>query len=46
MAGFIVAATGNFFWAFLSPAVLAVVGAACYLFVVGPVSPLVWKTTD
>jgi MFS transporter, ACS family, D-galactonate transporter len=44
-AGFIVAKTGNFYWAFLSPAVIAVVGAACYLFVVGPVSPLVWKTT-
>ncbi|MBV8416528.1 MAG: MFS transporter [Verrucomicrobia bacterium] len=44
-AGLIVATTGSFFWAFLSPAVLAVVGAASYLFLVGPVSPLTWRTT-
>lgn len=35
--GLIVQTTGSYFWAFLSPAVLAIVGAACYLFMVGRV---------
>jgi MFS family permease len=40
--GYLVQRTGSFFWAFLSPAILAIVGIACYLFLVGPVSPVVW----
>ena len=38
--GFFVQETGSFFWAFVSPAVLALVGAGCYLFLVGPVAPV------
>jgi MFS transporter, ACS family, D-galactonate transporter len=44
--GFIVAATGSFLWAFISPAVLAIVGVGCYLFLVGPVAPVQWTAVD
>jgi hypothetical protein len=42
VTGFIVAKTGTFFWAFVSPAVLAVTGACAYLFLIGPVAPIRW----
>ena len=42
VTGWIVETTGGFFWAFLSPAALAIVGACSYLFVVGPVAPVRW----
>jgi MFS family permease len=42
ITGWIVETTGSFFWAFLSPAVLAIAGACSYLFVVGPVAPVSW----
>ena len=41
--GVIVGRTGSYFWAFLSPAIIAVLGACCYLFMVGPVAPVVWR---
>jgi MFS transporter, ACS family, D-galactonate transporter len=41
--GFIVKATGSYFWAFASPAVLAVAGACSYLFLVGEVAPIEWR---
>ena len=43
VTGWIVETTGGFFWAFLSPAALAIVGACSYLFVVGPVAPVQWE---
>lgn len=43
--GFIVQATGSFHLAFIVAAVIAVVGAASYLFVVGPVEPLDWRSS-
>jgi ACS family D-galactonate transporter-like MFS transporter len=43
--GFLVQETGSFFWAFVSPAVLAMVGVCCYLFLVGPVTPVNWVAT-
>ena len=43
VTGFIVQKTGVFFLAFLSPAILALVGVACYVFLVGPVKPLEWR---
>jgi MFS family permease len=43
VTGFIVERTGQFFWAFLSPAILAVVGAWAYVFLVGPVAPIEWR---
>ncbi len=42
VTGFIVSATGNFFWAFVSPAILALVGAYAYVFMVGQVKPIEW----
>lgn len=44
--GFLVQRTGNFFWAFASPAILALVGICCYLFLVGPVAPVDWDSAD
>jgi MFS transporter, ACS family, D-galactonate transporter len=41
--GIIVKVTGSYFWAFASPAVLAVVGAWSYLFLVGEVAPVKWR---
>lgn len=43
LTGWIVEATGGFFWAFASAAALAVAGACSYLFLVGPVAPVVWS---
>jgi ACS family D-galactonate transporter-like MFS transporter len=40
--GFIVRQTGSYVWAFASPAVLAVAGACCYVFLVGEVAPIDW----
>jgi MFS transporter, ACS family, D-galactonate transporter len=41
--GFVVEKTGGFFLAFATPAVLAVFGACCYLFLIGKVAPLEWE---
>jgi len=43
MTGIIVSKTGSYFLAFLSCAVLAVIGAASYAFIVGPIVPVAWK---
>jgi MFS family permease len=43
ITGWIVETTGGFFWAFLSPAALAIAGACSYLFIVGPVAPVLWE---
>ncbi len=43
VTGIIVQATGSFHLAFIVAAVIAVIGAASYLFVVGPVEPLDWQ---
>jgi len=40
--GLIVQRTGSYSWAFVSPAVLAVAGAGCYLFMVGRVEAVDW----
>lgn len=40
--GLLVEGTGSFFWAFVSPALIAVAGVFCYLFLVGPVEPVKW----
>ena len=44
--GYLVQGAGNFFWAFVSPAILALVGVCCYLFLVGPVAPVNWDPAD
>ncbi len=43
VTGFIVAETGSFYWAFVSPALLALAGVACYFFLVGEVAPVNWN---
>jgi MFS transporter, ACS family, D-galactonate transporter len=40
--GFIVQKTGSFYLAFVFTAILAVVGALSYVFVVGPIAPIDW----
>jgi MFS family permease len=40
--GMIIQSTGSYFWAFVSPVVLALVGICCYLFMVGKVEPVNW----
>jgi MFS family permease len=42
--GLIVSRTGNYYLAFLSASVILLVGAVCYLLVVGDVAPLRWCT--
>jgi len=42
--GFIVAATGSFYWALAYIATLAVLGALCYIFVVGDVRRVEFTT--
>jgi len=44
--GYLVHGTGSFFWAFVSPAILALLGVCCYLFLVGPVEPVNWDPAD
>jgi MFS transporter, ACS family, D-galactonate transporter len=42
LTGFVVQATGGFVWAFALAAVAGVVGVLCWVFMVGPVRPVVW----
>jgi ACS family D-galactonate transporter-like MFS transporter len=43
ISGYIVEVTGHYFWAFLSPAFIAVLGAGCYVFLIGKVEPVDWS---
>lgn len=43
LTGLIVARTGSFYLAFVMVAVLLVIGAASYVFVIGPLVPVDWK---
>jgi MFS family permease len=43
IAGFVVEQTGSFFLAFAAAAVILVLGAGCYLFLVPRVEPIVWR---
>jgi hypothetical protein len=43
ITGLLLAKTGSFYVAFLSSSIVVVVGAASYLFLVGPVAPVSWK---
>jgi ACS family glucarate transporter-like MFS transporter len=46
VTGLIVQTTGNFQLAFIVTAVVTVIGAASYLFAVGPVVPLSWRHSE
>jgi ACS family D-galactonate transporter-like MFS transporter len=41
-SGYIVQTTGHYFWAFLSPAIIAVLGACCYIFLIQKVEAVEW----
>jgi MFS transporter, ACS family, D-galactonate transporter len=41
--GFIVQATGSYFWAFAAAAALALIGAFAYLLGIGQIEPAVWR---
>ena len=43
--GLIVSKTGSYYLAFLSASVILLIGAACYMFVVGEVAPVDWSQT-
>jgi MFS family permease len=43
MTGWIVQTTGSYLWAFISPALIAVAGAICYVVLIGEIRPLEWE---
>ena len=46
LTGFIFGRTGEFFWAFTATAIIGVVGASAYLFIVGPIEEVRWRSSD
>jgi ACS family D-galactonate transporter-like MFS transporter len=44
VTGFVLERTGKFFWAFALMSAMACAGAACVIFVVGRIEPLVWTS--
>jgi MFS family permease len=43
ITGIVVYKTGQFFWAFALSAIVALLGAIVYVFVLGPVEPVNWR---
>ncbi|MFB3778000.1 MAG: MFS transporter [Bryobacteraceae bacterium] len=43
LTGYVVDRTGQFFWAFAVAAVVVLIGACVYLFVLGPIKPVDWR---
>ena len=43
LIGLIVQRTGNFFWVFVITSAVTVLGAAAWIFVVGPIKPVAWS---
>jgi MFS family permease len=43
--GLVVQRTGNFFWAFVITSGVTLLGAAAWVFVVGPIKPITWSTS-
>ena len=46
ITGFVVDRTGEFFWAFVILAGVAIVGAVSWVFIVGPVEPVEWISCE
>ena len=44
LTGFIVDRTGRFFWAFTATAIIAVLGCLSYVFIVGPIEEVRWRS--
>src|SRR5229473_4781684 len=45
LIGLIVQRTGNFFWVFVITSGVTLLGAAAWIFVVGPIQPVAWSTS-
>jgi MFS family permease len=45
LTGFILKYTGRFFWAFTATAIIAVIAAICYVFIVGPIEEVRWRSS-
>jgi hypothetical protein len=45
LTGFVVNQTGEFFWPFLITAGVAGLGTLVWVFLVGPITPVVWGTS-
>ncbi len=45
LIGLIVQRTGNFFWVFVITSAVTLLGAAAWVFVVGPIQPVAWSTS-
>jgi sugar phosphate permease len=45
LTGFVLERTGHFYWAFAIVAAVALIGTACWVFLVGPVEPVIWRRT-
>jgi ACS family D-galactonate transporter-like MFS transporter len=43
LTGFLLDRTGHFFWAFALAAAVVASGALCWIFLVGPIKPVLWK---
>ena len=46
LTGFVIDRTGQFFWAFATSAGVVLIGAGIYVFVLGPVEPVQWRTGE
>ncbi len=45
LTGLVLQRTGHFYWAFVIVALVAFAGAGCWTFLVGPVQPVMWRTS-
>jgi MFS transporter, ACS family, D-galactonate transporter len=43
VTGYVLQRTGHFFWAFIIVALLALLGAACIVFLIGPIQQVTWR---
>ncbi len=44
LTGFVVQHTGHFFWAFVVAALVSLTGSMVYVFLIGPVEPVKWRS--
>lgn len=46
LTGWVVGRTGRFFWTFAITGAISVLGSAAWIFVVGPLQPVAWRSTN